>query len=204
MPEHRRTCSRSRRARVASTTRAPRRSRSATHCSATSELSVGRPSPTPGGCRTRPTVRPSRRGSGTGSPVITDQRSATSSTVRPIGPTVSSVGTSGKTPSIGILPHADLSPTVSQHAEGSRIEQPVSVPMPKSQRPGRRSRRRYRRSSHPSSAPGARGFCTVPYQGFWPITLHANSGRFALPTTTAPASSTRSTTARVPLGTWSP
>ena len=44
--------------------------------------------------------------------------SATSSTLRAIGPTVSSVGTSGKTPSIGISPHCDLSPTTSHAADG--------------------------------------------------------------------------------------
>ena len=41
--------------------------------------------------------------------------------------------------------------------------------------------------------PGWVGLRTVPYHGLTPITLHANSGRLALPTTTAPASSTRST-----------
>ena len=52
-----------------STTRAPSRSRSCTHASAASLVSVARPSPIPGGRRSRPTVRPSSRGSGTGSPV---------------------------------------------------------------------------------------------------------------------------------------
>ena len=79
----------------------------------------------------RPTVSPSRRGSGTGRLASTDQSSATSATDRPIGPTVSSSGTSGKTPSIGMTPQRDFSPTVSQAADGSRIEQPVSEPMPK-------------------------------------------------------------------------
>ena len=84
-----------------STTRAPSRSRSATQSSAASLDSVSRPSPISGARRRRPTVSPSSRGSGTARPASTDQRSATSSTLRPIGPTVSSVGTSGKTPSIG-------------------------------------------------------------------------------------------------------
>ena len=83
----------------ASTTRAPSRSRSATHASAASQRSVSRPSPIPGGCRSRPTVSPARRGSGTGRCVRTDHMSATSSTLRAIGPTVSSVGQRGNTPS---------------------------------------------------------------------------------------------------------
>ena len=48
---------------------------------------------------------------------------------RPIGPTVSSDGQSGKTPSSGTRPQRDFSPTVPQAADGSRIEQPVSVPI---------------------------------------------------------------------------
>ena len=42
--------------------------------------------------------------------VSKDHMSATSSTVRAIGPTVSSVGTSGKTPSMGMSPHCDFKP----------------------------------------------------------------------------------------------
>ena len=80
-------------------------------------------------------VSPSRRGSGTGAPESTDQRRATSSTVRPIGPTVSNDGQSGKTPSRGSTPHRDFSPTVPQAADGNLIEQPVSVPSPSSTRP---------------------------------------------------------------------
>ena len=78
---------------------------------------------------------PEIRGSGTGRSVNSDHRSATSSTVRAIGPTVSSMGTSGNTPSVGISPHCDLSPTTSHAAAGSRIEAPVSVPSASSQRP---------------------------------------------------------------------
>ena len=70
----------------ASTTRPPSRSSSPTQASAASLLSVCRPSPISGGCRIRPTVSPSRRGSGTGRLASTDQSSATSATDRPIGP----------------------------------------------------------------------------------------------------------------------
>ena len=90
-------------------------------------------------------MSPASRGSGTGRSVSTDHMSATSSTLRAIGPTVSSVGTSGKTPSVGIRPHCDFSPTTSQAADGRRIEQPVSEPSASSQRPGGERGRRARR-----------------------------------------------------------
>jgi hypothetical protein len=56
----------------------------------------------------------------------------------------------------------------------------------------------------PVVRPGRAGLWTVPYHGFWPVTFHANSGRLALPTTTAPASRTRRTTGACRSGTWSP
>ena len=86
-----------------------------------------------------PTVNPASRGSGAGLPVRTDHIRATSSTVRAIGPTVSSVGQSGKTPSVEIAPQRLFSPTVPQQAEGRRIEHPVSVPRPRSQSPAARA-----------------------------------------------------------------
>ena len=143
----------------ASTTRAPSRSRSATQASAASLRSVSRPSPIPGGWRRSPTVSPSRRGAGTGRWVSTDHMSATSSTLRAIGPTVSSVGTSGNTPSFGIRPHCDLSPTTSQAADGRRIEQPVSEPErelaePRSERGGGAGRRAARRLAPDASGCG--------------------------------------------------
>ncbi len=61
--------------------------------------------------------------------------SAVSDTVRAIGPAVSRVGTSGNAPSSGISPHCDFKPTVPQHADGMRIEPPVSEPSAMSQRP---------------------------------------------------------------------
>ena len=147
-------------------------------------------------------MSPSRRGSGTARAESADQSSATSATERPIGPTVSSEGQSGKTPSSGISPHCDLRPTVPQAADGSRIEQPVSVPMPRSTRPAARAAA-LPDEEPPVVLPGQAGLCTVPYQGFAPSTLQANSGRFALPTTTAPASSARCTTVACAAGTWS-
>src|SRR4029079_2755556 len=114
-------------------------------------------------------------------------------TVRPIGPTVSSEGTSGKIPSSGIRPHCDLSPTVPHAADGRRIEHPVSEPRPRSARPPAIAAA-LPEDDPPVVFPGCAGLRTVPYHGFAPSTLQANSGRFALPTTAPPASSTRWTT----------
>ncbi len=107
-----------------------------------------------------------------------------------MGPTVSSVGQSGKTPSVGISPHRGLSPTTSQAAEGSRIEQPVSVPRARSQSPAA-SAAALPLDEPPVVRPGWTGLCTVPYHWFVPSTPQANSARLALPTIRAPASSAR-------------
>src|ERR1043166_3126119 len=46
-----------------------------------------------------------------------------------MGPMVSRLGASGQTPSRGIRPYVVLRPTVPQHADGIRIDPPVSDPM---------------------------------------------------------------------------
>ncbi len=45
-----------------------------------------------------------------------------------IGPTVSRLGASGRTPVTGIRPQVVFSPLTPQHAAGMRIDPPVSVP----------------------------------------------------------------------------
>ena len=55
----------------------------------------------------------------------------------------------------------------------------------------------------PVVRPGSRGFWTVPYHGFWLVTPHANSCRFAFAVTTAPAATSRCTAVAVVVGTWS-
>ena len=57
-------------------------------------------------------------------------------TDRAIGPTVSKLGASGKTPSAGTSPHVGLKPTTPQHAAGSRIEPALSVPSADLAEPG--------------------------------------------------------------------
>ena len=99
-------------------------------------------------------------------------------------------------------PQLGFSPTTPQQEAGSRTEQPVSVPSPRSQRPAA-SAAAFPPDEPPVVRPGRRGFCTVPYQGFWLVTPHANSCRFAFPVTTAPAATSRSTAVAVRTGTWS-
>ena len=146
-------------------------------------------------------MSPSSRGSGIGRSTSTDQKSATSATERAIGPTVSRVGQSGKTPSIGIHAPARLQP---DDPAGRPREAGSSSRCPSRSR-GRRGRRRAPPRcpswSRRSSFPGCVGLCTVPE----PLVLsraqlHANSGRLALPTTTAPAATARYDHRRVPVG----
>ena len=91
---------------------------------------------------------------------------------------------------------------MSQHAAGRRIEQPVSVPMAMSQSPAA-SPAALPPDEPPVVRPGCAGLRTVPYHGFWLVTPQANSCRFALPTITAPASTSRWTEGAVRVGTWS-
>ena len=98
--------------------------------------------------------------------------------------------TEREAPSIGISPHCDLSPTISQAADGSRIEQPVSVPSARSHRPAA-SAAAEPLDEPPVVLPGWAGLLHVPYHWLAPRTLQANSGRCVLPTSTAPASSRR-------------
>ncbi len=78
----------------------------------------------------------------------------------------------------------------------------MSVPIPMSHKPAA-SAAALPPEEPPVVRPGKRGFWTVPYQWFWLVTPQANSCRFALPTTTAPAATSRSTAVAVRVGTWS-
>ncbi len=72
-------------------------------------------------------------------PVRTAWASAQSATVRAIGPTVSNVGTSGKTPSHDTAPTGGLNPTTPHAAAGIRSEPPVSVPIASGTMPAARA-----------------------------------------------------------------
>ena len=136
---------------AASTTRAPSRSSSPTHCvggvarlglAPVAELGrapeeADREPVEPGLGRRRGRTAPTRA-------------AATSSTLRAIGPTVSSVGTSGKTPSSGSWPHRGFRPTVPQAADGqpdraARVGADPEVDEPRRERGGVAGRRAARR-----------------------------------------------------------
>src|SRR3954449_3603608 len=103
-------------------------------------------------------------------------------------------------PSIAMRPHEGFRPTTPQHAAGRRIEHPVSVASPRSARPAATAAA-LPPDEPPVVRPGCAGFCTVPYHGFWLVTPHANSCRFALAVTAAPAATSRSTELAVLSGT---
>ena len=94
---------------LVSTTRAPSSSSRSTYASA-GAVDRGRRPADRRRLRQQPDVRPESRGSGTGSPVSTDHISATSATDVASGPTVSKLGHSGKTPSVGMRPQRRLQP----------------------------------------------------------------------------------------------
>ena len=61
-------------------------------------------------------------------PAIASNRRAQSSALRAIGPMVSNVGATGKSPPLGTTPVLGRSPVTPQKAAGMRIDPPVSVP----------------------------------------------------------------------------
>src|SRR3954470_227264 len=95
-------------------------------------------------------------------------------------------------PSIAMRPHEGFRTTTPQHAAGRRIEQPVSVASPRSARPAATAAA-LPPDEPPVVRPGGAGVCTLPSHGFWLVTPQAIAGSWALPTTPAPASTSRST-----------
>ena len=95
--------------------------------------------------------------------------STQSSTVRAIGPIVSSVRESGNTPRLSIRPSLVLNPTMPQKLAGARIEPPVSLPIAQGARPAATA------TAAPDEDPpamrgvtGSRGFLGVPKCGLSP------------------------------------
>ena len=90
-------------------------------------------------------------------------------------------GRAGRRRRSGCVPSSASGRPSPQQAAGRRIEQPVSVARPRSQRPAA-SAAALPPDEPPVVLPGCAGFCTVPYHGFWLVTPQANSCRFAFPT----------------------
>ncbi len=145
------------------------------------------------GSRTRPTRRAgsvagAKPGSRSAIPSMTPATSAA------MGPMVSSVGASGKTPSSGTRPRVVFRPTTPQQAAGMRMDPPVSLPKATSDSPVPTATAEPLEDP-PGTQRGSSGFVGVPNHGLMPVTPKASSCRLALPTMIAcPAASA----ARVP------
>ena len=75
-----------------------------------------------------------RKSSGSSPPAMTSSAAATSATVRAIGPVLSRSQSSGWMPAMLTSPRVGKRPTTALVAAGMRIELPVSVPLPRTQR----------------------------------------------------------------------
>jgi hypothetical protein len=123
----------------------------------------------------------------------TSSRSAQSRTRRASGPTTSRLSARGNTPSIGTRPNVGRTPTMPLQAAGTRIEPLVSVPSAASAIPDATA------TAEPLDEPPGECACdqalrTSPKRMFWPEVPAANSFRLVLPSITAPAAASRSTT----------
>jgi hypothetical protein len=85
-------------------------------------------------------------------------------TERAIGPTVSKLGASAKTPSAETRPHVGLKPTTPQQAAGRRIEPALSVPSATSHRPAARAAP-FPPLDPPGIRPASSGLTTAPKCG---------------------------------------
>ena len=121
-----------------------------------------------------------------GRPVSTSKRSATSATVRAIGPRWSSDVLSGTTPSHEISPIVALSPTVPHAADGMRIDPPVSVPSAPKHMPAA-SAAAAPPLDPPADRDGSSGLRTGPKADSSLVVPNANSWRLVLPMMIAPA-----------------
>src|SRR3984885_15327650 len=138
------------------------------------------------GTRTRPTLRepaPAATVNPASSSCMPRISPATSAA---IGPTVSMLGVSGRTPSSGMRPQVVFSPQIPQQAAGIRIDPPVSVPYATSASPVATATADPL-DDPPGASEGSSGFSGVPNHGLIPVTPSASSCRLVLPTTRAPA-----------------
>ena len=127
-------------------------------------------------------------------PRITSRSSAASATVIASGPLVDRSIHDGMG-SRPISPPVGFSPTSPQNAAGMRIDPPPSVPVASGTRPAASAA-----ALPPLEPPGdqskAHGSCVSPNSRFDVNPSNANSGRFVLPTTIAPAARSRATTSQ--------
>ena len=141
--------------------------------------------------------QPGTLGSG---PASTENSSATSSTVRAIGPAVER--SDHGSPAVGTRPGDGRKPTTLQNAAGLRSEPPVSLP----------SAMGIMRAAKATAAPpllppqvlaGSYGFRLAPKTRLKVCEPAPNSGVLVLPTVSAPAVRMRATIRASSAGTWS-
>src|SRR5712691_13377179 len=89
-------------------------------------------------------------------------------------------------------PYVGLSPTIPQHAAGSRMEPPVSVPSAPRTSPAATAAPDPLLDP-PETCPARHGFCTSPECGLSPNGPVASSDMLSLPSVTAPAATSRVT-----------
>src|SRR5687768_16970186 len=124
---------------------------------------------------------------------MTSSRSAASATEAANGPIWSRLLAKATRPYLDTRPYVGFTPTTPQSAAGWRIEPPVSDPSAKGAKPAATAA-----ALPPLDPPGTRpvswGLRVGPNAEFSVDEPMANSSRFVLPTVTAPAATTRSTT----------
>ena len=132
------------------------------------------------------------RGSWGSAPSSARKRIAASSTERVIGPGVSRVVESGRTPCVEMRPTVTFNPTIPQKDAGRRTDPPVSVPTATGASPAATA------TPEPlDDPPGVRwtrrsqGFHGVPSSALVPYPPIANSTVWVLPSTIMPASTRR-------------
>ena len=139
------------------------------------------------------------RGSG---PASADSSSATSSTVRAIGPSTGSGFHGSPGPASGITPGEGRRPTSPQNAAGLRTLAPRSDPSANGSIPDATAA-----AAPPLDPPGVRdrshGLRVAPKTALKVCDPAPNSGVFVLPITIAPAARSRSTSSESAAGTWS-
>jgi hypothetical protein len=124
---------------------------------------------------------------------MTSSSAAASSTVGANGPICSRELAYATSPYRETRPYEGLMPTTPQNAAGQRTDPPVSLPSARSASPAATAA-----ADPPEEPPGTRsgswGFRVGPNSDVSVVVPIPNSSMLALPTTVAPASSSRSTT----------
>src|ERR671917_2686851 len=143
---------------------------------------------------------PREMGTRRSGPAIADSTSATSATVRPIGPCTDSCDHPIAAGQVGTRPGVGRSPTTLQNAAGLRSDPPKSLPSATGTNPAA-SAAAAPPLEPPADSPCRYGLCVTPKIGLNVCEPAANSGTFVLPIRTVPAARSRATTSSSSSGT---